>query len=177
MDMTDIRTPDVAQGVALLQQLLSGQTLGGILGQSAEEHEAIYHVGHVQFGRGNYEDAMRIFAFLLTRNHMDRRCYMGFAACLQMLKRPAEALKYYGVASLQDLTDPQPVMHSAECYLAIGHREQARQALDYALTMARAKPRHAALVPRLEGLMALVGGDAHAAAPNAEASICKGDVP
>jgi hypothetical protein len=72
-----------------------------------------------------------------------------------MMREYREALKFYGAASMLDLTDPRPPMHSAECHLALGEYSRAHACIDYALAQARAhqQERHRALVPRLEAML------------------------
>jgi len=146
----------VEQSVALVDFLKSGQTLGAAMGCSLEMQEVMYYRGHTLYGSARYDEAMRVFAYLMAANHLDRRYYIGFAACLHMQKRYQEAIKYYGVASVLMLTDPEPVMHIAECHLALDDREQARTSLDYALTQARAHEAHHGFVPRLEAMQAFL---------------------
>jgi type III secretion system low calcium response chaperone LcrH/SycD len=156
MTTSETSLPSAEQAVELLQYLLSGNTLNAALGQSAESEEALYGVGYTFYNQAKYKEAMRIFAYLLTTNHLDRRYYQGFAACLQMQRRHADALKYFGIASMLDLTDPEPVMHSAECYLALGDRAQARLSLEYALTQARGHVTHGRFVDRLEAMLSFL---------------------
>jgi type III secretion system low calcium response chaperone LcrH/SycD len=151
-----ITPQDIEQGIALLDFLKSGQTLGPVMGCSLEVQEALYHRGHTLYNQAKYDEAMRVFAYLMMANHVDRRYYNGFAACLQMQRRYSDAIKYYGVASVLMLTDPQPAMHMAECHLALGDHAQARTSIDYALTQARAHQAHHGLVPRLEAMQAFL---------------------
>jgi type III secretion system low calcium response chaperone LcrH/SycD len=146
-------------GAALLGQLLSGQTLGDLLGHSRESQEALYYVAHTLYSQAKYADAMRTFAYLLTLNHLDRRSFLGFAACLRMQQRHADALKYYGIASAMDLTDPQPPLHMAECHLALGDRARAQEALNYALSQARGQEAHRACLARIEAIQSFLDTD------------------
>jgi type III secretion system low calcium response chaperone LcrH/SycD len=145
-----------AQVSALLEQMLAGHTLGGLMGLSVEEQNARYALAVNFYRQGKYPEAVRLFGSLLLADHFDRRYYMGFAACLQMQQRHADALKYYSVASALDLTDPVAVMHCAQCQLALGDRAQAQKALGYALTQARGHERHHHHVARLEAMAALI---------------------
>ncbi|VTU27124.1 Chaperone protein IpgC [Variovorax sp. PBS-H4] len=140
----------------MLEHLASGQTLGPLPDQSPEVQKAMYHLGYTNYSQGKYTEAMRFFGFLVICDHWDRRYHMGMAACLQMQQQHADALKYYSIASILDLTDPAPVMHIAECHLARGERPQARKALDYAIVQARAHAHHNHHVPRLEAMVALL---------------------
>jgi type III secretion system low calcium response chaperone LcrH/SycD len=154
------------QVTGLLEQMLAGQTLGGLMGLSVEEQSARYALAVTFYRQGKYPEAMKLFGSLLLADHFDRRYYMGFAACMQMQQRHADALKYYSVASALDLTDPMAVMHCAQCHLAIGDQAQAKKALGYALTQARGHERHRHHVPRLEAMAALLANGA--AAPAAD---------
>ena len=95
-----------------------------------------------------------MFGFLVTHNHLDRRFHKAFGACLQNLVR-ADALKYYGVASLLDLTDPDPVVHTAECLLALSRDQEAARALRFALGQIKGEAKHAALGERVKALLEL----------------------
>jgi type III secretion system low calcium response chaperone LcrH/SycD len=153
-----VAAPTIAQGLALLDYLMSGRTLGEAMGCSLQSQETLYHVAYTFYNQAKYPEAMRVFAYLLAANHLDRRFFKGFAACLHMQRRHEEALKYYGAASMLDLTDPEPAMHSAECHLALGGIEQARASLDYAMSQARADDKHRAFIPRLEAMLAFLDG-------------------
>ena len=159
-----LSVPSLEQAAALAELLMSGHTLSGLLGQSEESQEALYSLGYTFYNQGKYPEAMRLFAYLLTHNHLDRRYYNGFAACLQVQKRYAEALKYYGIASLLDMTDPAAPLHMAECHLSLQDAAQARQSLEFALPQARASERHSALVPRIEAMLAFLAGGPSASA-------------
>jgi type III secretion system low calcium response chaperone LcrH/SycD len=155
----DIAQPNADAGKALIDFLMSGQTLAQALGHTVESVETVYYLAYTFYGQAKYEQAMRLFAYLMTTNHIDRRYYCGFAACMQKLKRHEEAIKYYGFASVLDATDPEPPMRCAECFMALGDIAKARQGLDYALTQARAHEEHKHFVPRLEAMLALIDGE------------------
>jgi type III secretion system low calcium response chaperone LcrH/SycD len=152
----------------LLDHLRSGGTLGAELGLSLRSQKAMYQLAYLLYGQNKYEEARRLFSMLVICQHTDRRHHLGLAACLQMLQRHAEALKHYGIASVLDLTDPVPVLHAAECHLALAEREKARHALDYALAQARAHAAHRKHLPRLEALAALMDTGATAFRPTSE---------
>jgi type III secretion system low calcium response chaperone LcrH/SycD len=174
---TGTDTPSIEQGAALLQYLMSGQTLSTVLGHSLKAQEALYHLAYTLYGQAKYEEAMRMFAYLLTLNHVDRRFFSGLAACLQMQRRYQDALKYHGMASMLDLTDPEPVIHSAECHLALGDRAQARTALAYALDQARGHAVHHAFVPRLEAMRTFLDNEPAAGSSNATGGAAPANTP
>lgn len=140
---------------AMIELLSSGTTLGELHGVSERRLEALYAVGHTLYTQGKYADAAPVFGFLVTHSHLDRRFHKAFGACLQKLGRHADALKYYGVASLLDLTDPDPVVHTAECLLALSRDEEAARALRFALGQIKGEEKHAALGERVKALLEL----------------------
>lgn len=138
---------------------LSLQAVSGFPLSSAE---SLYALAHHLYRQGRYVQALSPFACLVTLNPYDVRFHQGLGACKQMLRRHEEALRHYGVASMLDLTDPAPLLHAAECLLALGRRADARQRLELALGQLKAYPRHAACAPRVRGLLALLAAN-HAA--------------
>lgn len=138
----------------LLELIGNGVTIGALKGHSPELHEAMYTYAHGQYVQGRYADALKIFGFLVQHDHLDGRFHMGFGACLHMLNRHEEALKYYGAASLFDLTDPEPVVRMAECQLALARPEQALEALRYAAGLTEGDERYAQLDARVQILIA-----------------------
>lgn len=148
---------------AMLEKLLSGPALSAKMRHSPQGLEAIYHIAFNLYGQAKYPEAMRIFAYLLTCNHLDRRFHSGFAACLHMQRQHRDAIRYYHQASMLDMTDPEPPMRMAECRLALGEHDEARTAINWGLTQARGVPAHAAYVARFEAMLALL--DAASKAP------------
>lgn len=108
----------------------SGNTLAQTMGITDEECEAMYAYGHSLYALGKYEDALKIFARLVTYDHMDSRYQMALASAMQMTGRYLEALQQYMVVAVMRVDDPVPVFHSAECLLALGRSEEARDSLE-----------------------------------------------
>lgn len=160
--------PAAAELMRFFQQ---GGTLGTMLGVSRQSQEQLYQLAHRLYGQAKYAEAGHIFSLLTTANHLDRRFPLGGGACAHMQRRHKDAVGYYGIAFMLDMTDPEPPIHMAENLLALGDREKARQMLDYGLVQARYHARHKAHVPRLEALLALLDaqpGAGPAPAPSAE---------
>ena len=138
----------------LIDYLSKGYTLGPALGNSPEALEAAYSAAYHLYRQARYEPAEQLFAFLMLNDHVDRRYYLGYAACAQMQRDHERALRYYSMAHLLDKTDPMPPMHMSECLIALSDFEKAKTLLTYGLIQARHHPEHRAHVPRLEALMA-----------------------
>ena len=75
-----------------------------------------------------------------------------------------EAIEHYCLASVQDLSDPRPTFHTAECLLAQGRTGEARDALSMVLNDCR-ETRHEALKQRAQALLDLLDKRAATTAP------------
>ncbi len=133
---------------------LSG-TPGGI-DLSVDQCEALYLLAHRHYSAEDYPEARKLFALMATASPVDVRAHMGLAACLQMEQEHERAVRHYFLASLLDLTQPAPVIHSAECLLALGRTDEAMKALTLARSQAEACLEHHGLLPRIDGLKAAV---------------------
>ena len=54
-----------AMGAALVELWAAGGTLAQAKGISSSECEALYVTGHARYTQGKYEDAFKIFAYLV----------------------------------------------------------------------------------------------------------------
>lgn len=171
MDATTTATPAAPAGDdstqellrLIIQALLEGRTLAFIQGVGQEVLDGLYGFAHSLYERERYEEARKIFLYLMMLDHVETR-YMGaMAACLQMLKRYDEAIEYYSLASVCRLDDPRPTFHTAECLLAQGRTAEARDALSMVLNDCH-DSRHAALKQRSQALLDLLDKKAGATA-------------
>ncbi len=152
----DAELPPLQAGAALMQVLSGGMTLGAIRGHGKSAQAARYVEAHGLYVQGKYAEALPLFRMLYINDHWDMRFAMGIAGCLQMLQRHEEAARYYGAASVLDLTDPTPVIHMAECLLGASRREEAIEALKFAEGQARGDARYAAHAARVQALLELM---------------------
>jgi hypothetical protein len=63
---------------------------------------------------------------------------------------------YYSMGSMFDLQDPLPTFHTGECLLALGHRQEAREAFEMVLRQAT-RIEHASLKQRAQATLELMG--------------------
>ena len=110
--------------------LMEGATLADIRGYTDDEMEAVYNFAHNAYQQRRYDDARKLFQFLVENDHTESRFWMGLAASYQMTGSHEQAVSAYGVAALLDATDPQVPLHACECYLAIKDLASGRKALD-----------------------------------------------
>ncbi len=117
-----------------VDDLLQGEkSLMEALQMSQEQFEALYAVAYNTYVAGKYEDAASFFGILMSIQPFDARVYMGFAASLQMQKNYENAALFYQWACGIDQQDPNPMYHSAECYMAMKDIPAAKSALTYTL--------------------------------------------
>lgn len=148
----------------MLQALFDGQTMASIQGVSQDDIKAYYAVARSLYERERYEDARKLFTYLMALDHHET-LYMGaVASCLQMLKRYDEAIEYYSLASVFNLDDPRPTFHTAECLLAQGRIAEAREALSIVLDDCGA-PRYEAIRERAQALLGFIADKAGKATP------------
>lgn len=112
--------------------LLEGASLGAVRGYTGDELEAVYHFAHNAYEQRKYENAVTLFLFLVENDHVESRFWMGLAAAYQMSRNYPKALVAFGMTAFLDATNPWPPIHACECYLAMGDRRNAREALDAA---------------------------------------------
>ncbi len=139
--------------------LTQGGTLGELRGFTDKEYEAFFLVGHTLYGQKKYAEAEQVFAFLVMNNPYDRRFAQALGSAKQMLGQFADAIGYYSVASMMEMTDPVPTFHTAECLAALGHTPDAIEALEFAIRHAT-KPQHANIKQRATGMLEILRASA-----------------
>ena len=114
-------------------------TMRELKGITKEEMEAVYSVGFNMYRTGRYDDAEKIFRFLVLFDHLEPKYWMGVGAIQQVRKDYRGAVASYGYASFLDLSNPKPQLHAAECFLALGDKPSAASAL-VALSICLCRP-------------------------------------
>ena len=104
-------------------------TMRELKGITKAEMEAVYSVGFNMYRTGRYDDAEKIFRFLVLFDHLEPKYWMGVGAIQQVRKDYQGAIASYGYASFLDLKNPKPQLHAAECFLAMGDKVNAASAL------------------------------------------------
>ena len=134
----------------------NGGTLKDVGGYTEREFEALYAMGYNLYNQAKYGDALLVFGFLLMHDQFGRKYYKAMGSCQQMLKRYEDAIRNYSMASLLDLQDPEPTFHTAECMVALGMVQEAREALDMVERQTRDKPERKAMHDRAEAMLKLL---------------------
>ena len=124
---TDINEAQIKEAA---QKFATGfATMRELKGITKAEMEAVYSVGFNMYRTGRYDDAEKIFRFLVLFDHLEPKYWMGVGAIQQVRKDYQGAIASYGYASFLDLQNPKPQLHAAECFLAMGDKVNAASAL------------------------------------------------
>ena len=126
--MQKIDTAKIADGVKTI--IHDQATLKQLKGVTNEELEAVYSLGFGCYQTGKYEDAHKLFQFLVLFDHLNAKYWFGLGAVQQALKDFQSAAVSYGYCSFLKLDNPKPQLHAAECFLAMGDKRSAASALE-----------------------------------------------
>ena len=107
----------------------SGATLKEVRGITNDELEAVYSFGFGYYNTGKFEDAQKLFEFLVLFDHLNTKYWFALGAVQQARKDFQKAIASYGYSSFLDLENPKPQFHAAECYLALGDKANAASAV------------------------------------------------
>ena len=125
---TEINNDKIAEAA---KQFAEGfATMRELKGITKAEMEAVYSVGFNMYRTGRYDDAEKIFRFLVLFDHLEPKYWLGVGAVQQVRKDYQGAIASYGYSSFLDLANPKPQLHAAECFLAMGDRRSAASALE-----------------------------------------------
>ena len=120
--MQKIDTEKIADGVKSLIE--KGSTLKQLKGVSNEELEAVYSLAFGYYRTGKYDEASKLFQFLVLFDHLNAKFWFGLGAVQQAMKDYQGAVASYGYCSFLNLENPKPQLHAAECFLALGGPER-----------------------------------------------------
>ncbi len=107
-----------------------GATLGELKGITPRELNAVYQMGLGFYNTGRYDDAEKVFSFLVMFDHLEPKYWLAAGAVQQVKKNFEKAKAAYVQAAMLDIHSPKPQYYVAECYLALGQREDALASLD-----------------------------------------------
>lgn len=123
--MTEQEIADAAQ------KLMQGTTpLKELKGITNDELEAVYSVGFNFYRTGRFDDADKIFRFLVMFDHLNAKFWFAMGAVQQAKKDFAHAVSSYAYCSFLDLSNPKPQYHAAECFMSMGDAKNALSSLE-----------------------------------------------
>ena len=123
--MQKIDTAKITEGVKELIE--RGATLKQLKGVSNEELEAVYSLAFGYYRTGKYDEAAKLFQFLVLFDHLNAKFWFGLGAVQQAMKDYQGAVSSYGYCSFLNLENPKPQLHAAECFLALGDKINAAE--------------------------------------------------
>ena len=122
-DITKKQIEDAAKA------FVKGATMKEVRGITNEELESVYSLGFGYYNTGKFEDAQKLFEFLVLFDHLSTKYWFALGAVQQARKDYQKAIASYGYSSFLDLENPKPQYHAAECYLALGDKANAASAI------------------------------------------------
>ncbi len=126
--MQKIDSAEIAAGVKTLIE--NASTMKQLKGVTNDELEAVYSLAFSYYQTGKYEEAHKLFQFLVLFDHLNAKYWFGLGAAQQALKDFQNAAVSYGYCSFLKLDNPKPQLHAAECFLALGDKRSAASALE-----------------------------------------------
>ena len=108
-----------------LTTLFSGQPLKAAKGISDEELNAVYSLAYSYYSTGKYDDALKLFKFLVMFDHLNAKYWDGLGSVHQVQKNYDDAIAAYAQSVMLDSSNPRPVYYSALCYFAKGEKLHA----------------------------------------------------
>jgi type III secretion system low calcium response chaperone LcrH/SycD len=148
-----------AQWEAKFDELRAHIEGGGTLAAWAEIDptvmEGVYALGRYFYDQSDYDNASKLFGWLVSFDPFERRYSFALGATRQMQERYADAIDYLGASLALDITDPVPSFHMAECLLKMGRGKEAREMLEITVNYATGDT-HASLKQSAEALLALL---------------------
>ena len=126
--MQKIDTDKLAEGIKSLVK--DNATLKQVKGVTNGELEAVYSLAFGYYRTGKYDEALKLFQFLVLFDHLNAKFWFGLGATQQAVKDYQGAVASYGYCSFLNLENPKPQYHAAECFLAIGDKRNAASSLE-----------------------------------------------
>ena len=111
------------------QVVAKGEPIKMAKGISDEELNAVYSLAYSYYSTGRYEEALKLFKFLVLFDHMSQKFWIGLGSTQQVLKHYDEAIAAYAQAAFFDLNNPKPMYYAALCYFAKGDKVKAASAV------------------------------------------------
>ena len=123
-----------------------------VLGLKKDHLDTIYLVAYNLYIEKKYEKASNLFKLMITLNLLDKKAWMGLAACYQMLGDYKGAIANYYYAGIIDMNDPKPALYVADCYMALKDYASALHSLEIAILFSGDNPQYTVLKKKAEGM-------------------------
>ena len=104
--MQKIDTEKRAEGIKSLVK--DKATLKQVKGVTNGELEAVYSLAFGYYRTGKYDEALKLFQFLVLFDHLNAKFWFGLGATQQAIKDYQGAVASYGYCSFLNLENPKP---------------------------------------------------------------------
>ena len=133
---------------ALIQKnhLNESTLVNDIAGYSPTLMEKIFQVGVHYLNEGQYENAAKVFGFIILLDPGYSACWLSLGLSLKLVKNWEESLEALEIAHKMDSHNPFSYFHEAACYKELGRKKEAQEALKIASQEALKNPKYAALL-------------------------------
>lgn len=142
--MADLLENIDPEGVAVIAHAIAfeGYTFKDFMDVSDEQMEAAYAYAFNLVDQARWEEAEKLLNWLCGMDQFQAKYLLGLGICRQQLKDYAGAIAAFAAAGLLDHENPFPALRAAECYLALGHLDEAQSGVKAAQHWAAGKPEH-----------------------------------
>jgi predicted Zn-dependent protease len=120
-----------------LRDEIDWSALEALIEPDPRQLEAWFDAGQLALTEGRMDDALDAFCDLATAAPGQAPYQFGFALCLLHFGDIAAAGRHFSAAYALDPSDAAAAYRVGECLVALGHVEDAREALLTAKTLAR----------------------------------------
>jgi tetratricopeptide (TPR) repeat protein len=120
--------------------------------------EAAYEIGQELMGKGQYGKAESVFYFLALMDHLEVRYWRALGVSLWMQRKYREALGVYLGAYFLDPMGIEVVAAMAECCLALGDREGAKEFLEQTCALFEVEGKREDLARRARVYLEMIEG-------------------
>lgn len=111
----------------------------------ADDPDKLYEIAARLCDADEFAHALPLALHLAARPEREARFAFLAGSCLQRLNQPRVALGMFGLTTLieGDNPSPAPLLRSGECLAALGLNDQAIEAFEAAIELARLDPQYA----------------------------------
>lgn len=99
-----------------------------------------YNEAYRFYKNGLFEKAQKYFEFLFYLDQKNPNYMLGIAACLQMRKYYASAIRVYDLLSFLIPESPMPHFYIYECSMQLNNYDDAKLALENVIRLAESNP-------------------------------------
>lgn len=142
------------------KSLLDGEPIKMAKGIDDSQLGAVYSLGYSYYQTGRYDEALKLFKFLVLMDHLSQKYWLALGSAHQMLKNYDDAIKSFAQAALLDLNNPKPMYYAALCHLAKNDKVSAAsavRAIEMFCTKVEAK--NAPFMEKAKALRAMLGDE------------------